>query len=330
MQVRGLRYFLIGLGLLCLFPLVILLLTFFPPFLDWMLSFATGMDSVRSLRATCVLSLFLWLGFWTFRERLDSSVQRLLADVARVNSLATSSDSYLVTGRLSWLLLLIVFAIGAIAVGLSLLDIDEYRRLIAEDGLVEYSSAVFWLLASLMLTASLFAGKRLRRTGTVLYVILILFFIVCGGEEISWGQRLFSFAPSHFIESINKQNEANLHNIGSISVYANAFLSLTVIFFIGIPYVLRQSPPARNYLRHLDAPILHPSIVRIFLISLAVWIIIGVRFGTLGFWPISLWGHYNQMDDEIFELLAAYSFFSFSALDLAHSLSKRKSGVVSP
>ncbi len=61
-----------------------------------------------------------------------------------------------------------------------------------------------------------------------------------------------------------------------------------------------------------------------YLIGLLTWIIIGVRFGTLGFHPFSLWGYYTQMDDEIFELFAAYSFFSFSFLDLAHWLKENR------
>ena len=45
-----------------------------------------------------------------------------------------------------------------------------------------------------------------------------------------------------------------------------------------------------------------------------LWMVI--FFGTLGFYPFSLWGYYTQMDDEIFECLAAFSYLSFSILDL--------------
>ena len=76
-------------------------------------------------------------------------------------------------------------------------------------------------------------------------------------------------------------------------------------------------------MRYHDLPILRLSVTHVFLIGLLVWVVIGIRFGTLGFHPFSLRGYYTQMDDEIFEFFAAYSFFAFCALDFL-SLLKRK------
>jgi hypothetical protein len=57
-------------------------------------------------------------------------------------------------------------------------------------------------------------------------------------------------------------------------------------------------------------------------IVLGVWVFLGVRFGTLGFHPFSLWDHYTQMDDEMFEFGAAYAFVSLSVCDLTRRISK--------
>ena len=78
------------------------------------------------------------------------------------------------------------------------------------------------------------------------------------------------------------------------------------------------------YLRRLNAPIVDPFVARLYGIGLAAWLIVGVRFGTLGFSPLSLWGHYSQSDDEIWEFFAAFSFFALAALDLAHRLREQR------
>ncbi|HYT83488.1 MAG TPA: hypothetical protein VEK86_08550, partial [Gemmatimonadales bacterium] len=62
-------------------------------------------------------------------------------------------------------------------------------------------------------------------------------------------------------------------------------------------------------------------VARVYGIGLVAWVVVGLRFGTLGFSPLSLWGYYTQIDDEIWEFFAAFGFFSLAALDLAHRLS---------
>lgn len=51
--------------------------------------------------------------------------------------------------------------------------------------------------------------------------------------------------------------------------------------------------------------------------ALTTWVIVGLRFGTLGFHPYSFYAenYYTQLDDELFEFLIAFSFFSFAVLN---------------
>jgi hypothetical protein len=42
---------------------------------------------------------------------------------------------------------------------------------------------------------------------------LALFFLVCAGEEISWGQRIFGFGTPDAVAAHNEQDEFNLHNL---------------------------------------------------------------------------------------------------------------------
>jgi len=203
---------------------------------------------------------------------------------------------------------------------LTIKDVDAYSRLIAEDGIVEYASAVFWALAALMMLVA--TVKSSRKIDAAEFkplpsVILLIFFVVCAGEEISWGQRLIGIETPDLLKAINVQDELNLHNIGSISVFSNAFFFLSVLFFFGLPYARSRSEMASHLIESFSIPFPNRYAVKTFKIALVVWIFAGVRFGTLGFHPFSVYAenYYNQLDDEIFECFAAYSFFAFSVMN---------------
>ena len=100
--------------------------------------------------------------------------------------------------------------------------------IIDEDGILEYASFSFWVLSVLIGLSAYLVGNIKSRVRKIIYLCLILFFIVCAGEEISWGQRIFEFDSPEIMLSINKQQETTLHNIGSISLFANVFFILTL------------------------------------------------------------------------------------------------------
>ena len=83
------------------------------------------------------------------------------------------------------------------------------------EGFIETIEAVCWIFASLIYF--LLLVKDVRRNGWRLVGFWLLFFalfcFVSFGEEISWGQHLFSFEPSEFVQEINKQKELNIHNL---------------------------------------------------------------------------------------------------------------------
>ncbi len=208
---------------------------------------------------------------------------------------------------------------------LALYDIESYSRLIKEDGIVEYCSAIFWFLSAIIVcfhTIKLSRGK-INTYQFISNIVLMTLFIVCSGEEISWGQRLFGIEASELIKSINVQNEITLHNIGSISVFSNIFFLLTVVFFLFVPFLIRKHTRIKHVLYFCHFPIPNRFAMYVYIVSLFVWIFVGLRFGTLGFHPFSFFPeqYYTQMDDEIFELFAAYSFLCFSILNNAKEVS---------
>jgi hypothetical protein len=91
--------------------------------------------------------------------------------------------------------------------------------LVREDDVVEWSGAIALFLGSILLLVSFLAARRRRPAGMTaggVWVLLmssgVLFFL--GGEEISWGQRLFGWGTPAALRSANAQDETNLHNLG--------------------------------------------------------------------------------------------------------------------
>lgn len=274
-----------------------------------------------------------------FRRNIERMFLIFREDFARFNSetkCLVIETSYSHGRLLGAILTMGVGIFGAYVVVLSLTDTTAYLRLIEEDGPVENTSAIFWFLAAALTLFSLVrrAASTRRspfRSALWSYLFAVLFFIVCGGEEISWGQRLLGFDTPKIIDEVNLQHETNLHNIGSISVFANVFFCLAVGYFLVVPFVMKKRPNLERYVAYHDYPVPHRSATNVFLITLAVWLFIGIRFGTLGFHPFTFYHerYYTQMDDEVFELLAACSFFAFAAMDCLKRHSSRAMASVS-
>ncbi len=211
-------------------------------------------------------------------------------------------------------LLVSVAVFGLYILFVSTTNVEIYYSMIREDGPIEYASAIFWIIAAMSLIVSLFSQRKFN----LLTLLIVMFFVVCAGEEISWGQRIFHIGTPEMVKAVNIQNEINLHNIGSISIFSNAFFLITVIFFAVLPLLVRRSLSVKRFLLYYSFPIANRFAIFVYIISLIVWLYVGIRFGTLGFHPYSFYAenYYTQMDDELFEMLAAYSFFCFSIMEL--------------
>ncbi|MCZ6899177.1 MAG: hypothetical protein O7F74_02970 [Bacteroidetes bacterium] len=268
-------------------------------------------------RFLSVLSIILFFVVFVFKENIHRQLLSLKDDFEKIKHIAVSETELIYSfNKFDWTMTGIALIVGTYVVLMSFTDVSAYRRLIREDGRIEYFSAILWFLTAIISLTSFLLKRGAHKIKKYIYLLLILFFVVCGGEEISWGQRLLGFQVPDAVLAINKQKEMNFHNIGSISFFSNGFFFLSVIFFLLLPFLVKKHTGLRRYMRYYDLPILSPSITHVFVIGLVVWLVIGVRFGTLGFHPFSLWGYYTQMDDEIFELFAAYSFFAYSVLEL--------------
>lgn len=84
----------------------------------------------------------------------------------------------------------------------------------AEDGVVEYGTALALLVSSVILMRNALSlkgkGKTVLFALTCLYALMFFF---AAGEEISWGQRIFGWESNEFFQENNLQDETNIHNL---------------------------------------------------------------------------------------------------------------------
>lgn len=98
-----------------------------------------------------------------------------------------------------------------------------------------------------------------------LYILGIgIFFIVCAGEEISWGQRVFGWETPQSFADANEQGETNLHNLEHLPIHPKDVVSWFMkLFGIGFPLIFYFVFKGRDHLlRRCVAPM---SLVPLFI-----------------------------------------------------------------
>lgn len=117
---------------------------------------------------------------------------------------------------------------------------DFCHMMVAEDGPLENLTALVLLLISVLFAVRLVKQYNTRNN----YWIALSGMIVVGaffgfGEEISWGQRIFSIQTGEFFSQHNFQGETNLHNleIGGVNLNKLIFSTGLVVVF-GTYFVL--------------------------------------------------------------------------------------------
>jgi len=156
-------------------------------------------------------------------------------------------------------------------------DADMYSFLTEEDGLFEYLTALFWLVAAILLLIVFFRDQRgndfhwLKTRKNIFFILLAVVFFFGAGEEISWGQRIIGWqSPEAFVQT-NVQKETNIHNLsifnrkdaeGNRKSFWGLFLNFDRLFtFFSISYCLiipildKTLKSVRKWIRLLNLPI---------------------------------------------------------------------------
>lgn len=120
---------------------------------------------------------------------------------------------------------------------------DEfYHSLVAEDGIFENITALVLLSVSVLFLIRYIKEHKTRsRWWKILNILIVVGAFFGFGEEISWGQRIFSIQSGEFFAVNNIQQETNLHNleVGGVNINKLIFSRGLVIVF-GFYFVLAQ------------------------------------------------------------------------------------------
>jgi len=139
----------------------------------------------------------------------------------------------------------------------------EYFSLVfaAEDGPVEYGTAVFLFVASLVLAGH--AGSLIgqgRKGAAVLMAFYALMFFLAAGEEVSWGQRIFGWESGEFFQENNYQDETNLHNlvVGGAqlakTLFGSFLTTVILIYLVVLPVLYSRTSWVPALANRLVAP----------------------------------------------------------------------------
>jgi hypothetical protein len=134
----------------------------------------------------------------------------------------------------------------------------------AEDHAVEWISFAAFVGAGVLSLMVFLQRAKMPKLAGLYFLGLGFSFMVCAGEEISWGQRVFGWeTPENFAES-NEQGETNLHNLENLPIHPKDIVSWFMkLFGIGLPVIFFFAFKKRDHLlRRCVAPL---SLVPLFI-----------------------------------------------------------------
>jgi hypothetical protein len=164
----------------------------------------------------------------------------------------------------------IIFIIVISTYSIVFLDETTIYDLGDEDGLIENLGATFFITSSFLFFTIFFKSSgsgnsfgKFHTNRNVFYLLLGIFFIICFGEEISWGQRIIGWNTPAMMEDINIQGETNLHNLKIFYKNRDKPLSFNMLtlfsafwlsYFILVPLVSKFSHRANGFFKHIGLP----------------------------------------------------------------------------
>lgn len=136
---------------------------------------------------------------------------------------------------------------------------EAFVHMYTEDGLFEYLTAIFFLIAAVFFV--LFLTNSRKELGGYMKFVILTLALLCfftGMEEISWGQRILGIETPERMKELNYQEETTLHNLIDArhytAIYSVISVCLLLFFafrntnyrsFFGIP---REYMPSKKFL----------------------------------------------------------------------------------
>ena len=206
--------------------------------------------------------------------------------------------------------LFILFCFYGIPIVFSPNDDPYYFRIvIQEDSIIEYSTAFFYLIASIFgaFLAVRFLKQKKYLVG-ISYIILSLGMFFVFGEEISWGQRIFDIPTFGYFQERSLQNENTIHNLRGIFYYF--LVGEKLIGFYGSLSWMLLLIDIKKF-RFILNPYFIP---KWYLMGYFIPMMIKTSWNILYTKPDStkeIWSQFIWRSDEVLEFLLSIGFFLF-------------------
>ena len=148
-------------------------------------------------------------------------------------------------------------------------------RITKEDNIIEYSTAIFYLLAFVLAFVLFFSVRKgndfgfFRTSRNLFFMVLGIIFFLVFGEEISWGQRIFGWTTPAFLEKINWKGETNIHNVDIIMTVSmtRLFGAGCVVYAILVPVLNFTSQKVARFVKRINVPVVSLPMAALFLIN---------------------------------------------------------------
>ncbi len=176
---------------------------------------------------------------------------------------------------------IVLFVVVSASIYIEFFNSAKLGDFTKEDGILEYSTAIFLFLAAIVSFIRFFKNirnKNILKAITALFFVVALVFV--SGEEISWGQRIFGIDSSEFFKDNNTQGEMNLHNLRILGVKLNLLIFGKILsfflafYFVVLPFLYNRIAIIKKLTSSFGVPVVkyHHSLVAA-IISIAIFII---------------------------------------------------------
>lgn len=210
--------------------------------------------------------VFLWLG-------LHKQLKNRLSNWIITHKPKTKQKILLVP-----FIFLVILAILKITLG----NTNEYTQIYSEGGLFEYGTVFAFFIATGIgiLIARYFFQKRQFFLGGAYCFYSFCFFVV-GGEEVSWGQRLFGWQLPEFFEEHNVQGELTLHNLVWLNDYwGDGIILICTLIILGVCYAMIRQKNRPALARKLKYLIPGSYLLSFFGVAMIIYILIEMQYAT--------------------------------------------------
>ncbi len=266
-------------------------------------------DKLLLARALIWGSIAAGFGLWLARRQIGNMLLALADRAEGPRRPGVMRDDH--AGRFERLLIAAFLATCASVTAVALASPESFIHIFREDGPFETGTTICYFISAAACVALALKARGHRNLQIALGFLATLFFVV-GGEEISWGQRMFDFQTPEKLEAVNVQGEFTLHNIYSISLFTYPALAVTATLLLIAPLMRARSKSARRFFDAFEVPVAPPVSAALYAALFAAYVVVGLRLGTPTPLPISYSQYAPHYDDEMMEFLIAALFTVFA------------------